>query len=522
MDSSDGGHGPPTPPPPPPVRRRYSMEEDIFYNQLMGGSKRDPSQPPPYRPYPPPYRSDFDARPRSMISATVSDSDGAHQQHDGAAADDDDNNNDNNNNASFSSSPSAASVAASASSSASSSSSPASASASRTDESPPRYQSTVNIEGVFSKKHEIEDTIKRAEDRQWHTVFVLLQGTALNVYSVKKDWGWGRTRDGPAVCPDNPPWVRRSKLEKSYSLLHADAGIAADYTKRRYVIRVRAETDQFLLSCIELSTFVKWLESLFAAIGVAAPIDERDFPRDMSIPRVQRIRWFRGQSPALPGFAAQEMDGLLSSAPSLPPPTPPATPPPPPSSRPSRPSPPLPPSPPPLPPLPPEDNEVYDERGAERVGNQQHGRYHVGSSDLMRPPTTTTTSQQQQQLQQQKQQQQQHQLHHQQSQSSVPSRIEPPRRLSTTNYPNASIDPYTGKWFPEHKWSSAHDLLYAKLCYSNLLFRSPRKSNYIISKGKQWVVDWGTGRMVRVLPPAYGEIDYFGPWQVIHTENFRI
>lgn len=64
-------------------------------------------------------------------------------------------------------------------------------------------------------------------------------------------------------------------------------------------------------------------------------------------------------------------------------------------------------------------------------------------------------------------------------------------------------------------------MLYAKLCYSNLLFRSPRRSNYIISKGKQWFVDWATGRMVRVLPPDYGE-DVSGPWQFVHTENMRI
>lgn len=101
-------------------------------------------------------------------------------------------------------------------------------------------------------------------------------------------------------------------------------------------------------------------------------------------------------------------------------------------------------------------------------------------------------------------------------------RIDPQHRLSTSSYPNPAINPHSGKWFPEHNWSSAHDLLYAKLCYSNLLFRSPRKSNYIISKGKQWFVDWGTGRMVRVLPPTYGEIDWFGPWQVVHTENRRI
>lgn len=101
-------------------------------------------------------------------------------------------------------------------------------------------------------------------------------------------------------------------------------------------------------------------------------------------------------------------------------------------------------------------------------------------------------------------------------------RLDPQHRLSTSSYPNAAINPHSGKWFPDHQWTSAHDLLYAKLCYSTLLFRSPRKSNYIISKGKKWFVDWGTGRMVRVLPPTYGEVDYFGPWQVIHTENMRI
>lgn len=324
-------------------------------------------------------------------------------------------------------------------------------------ESLPNYQNSVHLEGVFSKKHEIENTTKRAEDRHWHTVFVSLNGTALNVYTVKKDWGWGRSRDGPTICPDNPPWVKKSKLEKSYSLLHADAGIAADYTKRRYVIRIRAETDQFLLSCIELTTFVKWLECLFAAIDVAAPIDDRDFPRDMSIPRIQRIRWFQGQSPALPGYAAAEQcRNEEASA------------------------------------ISPGDEDTPEASSAD---SSQSTRAAV-------PPT---------------------QRRLQETAATPPRRVQPiTRRLSTSSYSNPSIDPHTGKWLPEHHWSNAHDLLYAKLCYSNLLFRSPRKSNYIISKGKQWFVDWGTGKMVRVLPPPYGEIDFFGPWQVIHTENPRI
>ena len=95
----------------------------------------------------------------------------------------------------------------------------------------PGYTSSVTIEGVFSKKHEIENTVKRAEDRRWHNAFVTLHGTALNIYTTKKDRSWGRTRDGPTISPDNPPWMKKGKLEKTYSLLHADAGIAADYQK---------------------------------------------------------------------------------------------------------------------------------------------------------------------------------------------------------------------------------------------------------------------------------------------------
>ena len=72
---------------------------------------------------------------------------------------------------------------------------------------------------------------------------------------------------------------------------------------------------------------------------------------------------------------------------------------------------------------------------------------------------------------------------------------------------------------PRSKWTEKHDELYAKLCYAVLLFKSPRKTNYVVSRGKQWYVDWDSGRMVRVLPPAYGEVDLWGPWQVIAPEN---
>ncbi|KAJ3955703.1 hypothetical protein N0V92_007785 [Colletotrichum tropicale] len=381
---------------PPPLRRRLSMEEDYFYQEVMTSPLRRPSQPPPY---------ERESGPRRPLAGS-------------AVAD------------------------------------------YGVQEKLPEYSCDIELEGVWVKKMEVENTTKRAEDRNWHTTFVQLRGTALNFYNVKKDWGWGRSRDGPTISPDNPPWVKKSSLDRTYSLQHADVGIAADYKKRRYTIRVRAETDQFLLSCIELTTFVKWLEALFAAIDVAAPIDERDYPRDQSIPRIQRIRWFRGQTPAqtnhYPVPTPRPISPVLRQVASNEPD-----------------------------PFPASSNEpVLDV---------------LNTLDSIAADTQSTVG------------------------PSYARNNEPiSSRLSTTSYPNEAIDPDTGKWSPEHQWTSAHDLLYAKLCYSVLLFKSPRKSNYIISKGKQWFVDWATGRMIRVLPPAYGEIDFFGPWQVIHTENRRI
>jgi len=219
---------------------------------------------------------------------------------------------------------------------------------------------------------------------------------------------------------------------------------------------------------VELSTFLKWLESLFSAIDVAAPIDERDFPRDQSIPRIQRIRWIRGEdSPSrapsiLLDSNAGEEEQTLSPQ----------------QTRTEEPV---------------EDDDEFSDADAFSID----GGHGVNNSDRQEGGVA-------------------HDPH------TGPSRPEPMSRFSITSYPNESIDYLSGKWAPAHYWGPEHDMRYARLCYSVLLFRSPRKSNYIVSKGKKWFVDWATGRMVRVLPPDYGEIDMLAPWHVVHTENRRI
>lgn len=334
----------------------------------------------------------------------------------------------------------------------------------------PRYYCDVHMENVFQMKMEIEDAVKRAEYRNWRTMFVVLHGTALHIYGSKdKGWSWSKSRmHGPDVKPDNPPWLRKGALERSYSLQHADVGIAADYHKRRYVIRIRAETDQFLISCVELETFVKWLECLFAAIDVAAPIDERDFPRDQSIPRIQRLRWLRGQYSAQAtsnGGSFQQLTDSLISMPE--------------SHIDSA-----------MPLDPPADVEM-SANGPPGI-DLTNGAADIAPWEQYHPPTNPRQS------------------------------VVPARRLSISSYHNESVEPETGKWRPRHLWTSTHDMVYAKLCYAVLLFKSPRKSNFVIFKGQRWHIDWSTGQMSRVQPPLYGEPEFWGPWQVIHAENPRL
>ncbi|SPO02874.1 uncharacterized protein DNG_05552 [Cephalotrichum gorgonifer] len=398
----------PSPTGPPPRRRRLSMDDDIRYHQIVTTVNRRPSQHPPAND---PNGQGKDEPPPPFPAGEA----------------------------------------------------PA---VEEGSEELPGYSCSVHCEGVFTKKMEIEHTTKRSEDRRWHACYVVLHGTALNVHYVKKDWGLGKSKGGPGISPDRPPWIKKGKLDKAYSLQYADVGIALDYQKRRHVIRVRAEADQFLLSCVELSTFLEWLEALFSAIDVAAPIDERDFPRDQSIPRIQRIQWIRGEPSDLSPPPLEDVDGDGTGAA-----------------------------------LPSGSSPHVTRMGEEEVlpieyeDEDEAENDDDGSSYL---PAASTSGNG--------------------DHLTGPSR-EPVGRLSTTSYHNDEIDYLSGKWAPAHHWGPIHDMHYAKLCYSVLLFRSPRKSNYIVTRGKKWFVDWMTGRMVRVLPPEYGEIDLFGPWQIVHTEN---
>ncbi|KAJ9107269.1 hypothetical protein QFC21_000716 [Naganishia friedmannii] len=94
------------------------------------------------------------------------------------------------------------------------------------------------------------------------------------------------------------PFHGGNSLIKQYTLQHAESGLAADYVKKKNVVRVRVEGEQFLLQTESAKDVVDWIEALQAASNVALDLDERPMPKIITLPRRRRRR--RPGEPAPP------------------------------------------------------------------------------------------------------------------------------------------------------------------------------------------------------------------------------
>ena len=70
-----------------------------------------------------------------------------------------------------------------------------------------------------------------------------------------------------SVATGRTPWRNgeiskppRSDLLRAYTLQHAESGLGNDYLKRKHVIRVRLEGEQFLLQAPDIPAVVEWIE----------------------------------------------------------------------------------------------------------------------------------------------------------------------------------------------------------------------------------------------------------------------
>lgn len=80
----------------------------------------------------------------------------------------------------------------------------------------------------------------------------------------------------------------QSKLIRSYSLQYAKIGLATDYTKKSNVLRLRLESEQFLLEFSSAKELIEWNLGLCIGRDVSADIQQREDPRYRTVPRRRR------------------------------------------------------------------------------------------------------------------------------------------------------------------------------------------------------------------------------------------
>ncbi|TIA89636.1 hypothetical protein E3P81_02884 [Wallemia ichthyophaga] len=184
----------------------------------------------------------------------------------------------------------------------------------------PKYKCGIHIEGLMPRKMEFTSPGNQARDRTWRRVYVVLHGTVLKIYKADK-WDHGRAllsseindlneadvesayvhEPPPADAPIPPvpalPQLLAQRpsfqnhinapannvkyaptLLRKYSLQNAESGLAADYVKRRNVIRVRLLSDkgvkeQFLIQAYDQSSVIDWIESSSEEDDVLEEVD---------------------------------------------------------------------------------------------------------------------------------------------------------------------------------------------------------------------------------------------------------
>ncbi|KAH8923101.1 hypothetical protein BT69DRAFT_184600 [Atractiella rhizophila] len=87
-----------------------------------------------------------------------------------------------------------------------------------------------------------------------------------------------------------PVYSSSNQLIRHYSLQNAESGLAADYLKRKHVVRIRAEGEQFLVQAKDDAAVIHLIEALQAATNIALDLDRRPLPKFITLPRRRRRR----------------------------------------------------------------------------------------------------------------------------------------------------------------------------------------------------------------------------------------
>lgn len=155
---------------------------------------------------------------------------------------------------------------------------------SESSETCPSYSCSVAHSSTLLMKRELSTPTTISARRNWKAVHAEVCGTLLRVRALQGIGSQSHhlqrlpARQGSPPSHSDPP-------SQVYTLQGGEAGIAADYAKRKFVFRVRAGAEQFLLAADTLSNMLKWIEALNAAINTSLPLDMRRMPNHRTLPR---------------------------------------------------------------------------------------------------------------------------------------------------------------------------------------------------------------------------------------------
>ncbi|KAG7835262.1 hypothetical protein KL943_002577 [Ogataea angusta] len=177
----------------------------------------------------------------------------------------------------------------------------------------PDYLPTVYKITTLSRKLEWISPYELAPQRQWRPVIVELNSTQLNFYNrdvaarpagcvLSDDERLYRSRlttssdlrdkaffaQQGLLAPDN--------LVRSYSLQYAKVGIATDYKKKKHTLRLRVETEQFLLEFPTVESMIEWYCCLNLGIDNSLDLTRREMPKYRTVPRRRRRNRHHGES----------------------------------------------------------------------------------------------------------------------------------------------------------------------------------------------------------------------------------
>ncbi|KAF1814916.1 hypothetical protein P152DRAFT_471574 [Eremomyces bilateralis CBS 781.70] len=205
----------------------------------------------------------------------------------------------------------------------------------------PSYNCTVHFEGPLALRRELASPFMQASAAAWIPVYAILHGTALHLYRHKPQRAKnspefdGRIHPKHASTLSEHPNPEAGSLLRSFSLQHAELGLALDYRPvvpppisslvkmqllfapaakcaqilteqyrehperfeplREHVFRVRAESEQFLLSADSELEMLGWVETMCRSVDISLPLEGRSEPRGRTLPRRgRRMRLLEG------------------------------------------------------------------------------------------------------------------------------------------------------------------------------------------------------------------------------------